>query len=45
MTTKLRKSNIEWQLTEEEVIEKSFDWIKKTIKDYDAIVERFHSNL
>jgi len=45
ITTQLRKSNIEWQLTEEEVIEKRFDWIKKTIKDYDAIVERFHSNL
>jgi tRNA (guanosine-2'-O-)-methyltransferase len=45
MTTQLRKSNIEWRLTEEEVLEKRFDWIKKTIKDYDAIVERFHSNL
>lgn len=43
VTALLRKSDINWQLTEEEIIEKRFDWIKKTVKDYDAIVERFHS--
>ncbi|WP_296386668.1 RNA methyltransferase [Winogradskyella sp.] len=42
VTAQLRKSDIKWQLTEEELIEKRFDWIKKTIKDYDAIVERFY---
>jgi len=42
VTSKLRKSNVKWQLTEEEQIEKRFDWIKKTIKNYDAIVERYH---
>lgn len=41
VTSKLRKSNIKWQLSEKEMIEKRFDWIKKTIKNYDAIVERY----
>ena len=43
VTAQLRKSNINWQLTEAEIIEKRFDWIKKTIKDYDAIVEHYKS--
>ena len=43
VTAQLRKSNINWELTEEEIIEKRFDWIKKTIKDYDAIVEHYQS--
>ncbi|WP_439152459.1 TrmH family RNA methyltransferase [Winogradskyella sp.] len=43
VTSKLRKSEIPWQLTEEELIEKRFDWIKKTIKNYDAIVEHYQS--
>jgi tRNA (guanosine-2'-O-)-methyltransferase len=41
VTAQLRKSDIRWQLTEEELIEKRFDWIKKTIKNYDAIVEHY----
>jgi len=43
VTAQLRKSTIKWQLTEEEIIKKRFDWIKKTIKDYDAIVEHYQS--
>ncbi len=43
VTAQLRKSDIIWQLTEEELIEKRFDWIKKTIKNYDAIVEHYKS--
>ncbi|MDN3493028.1 TrmH family RNA methyltransferase [Winogradskyella bathintestinalis] len=42
VTAQLRKSDIKWQLTEEEIMEKRFDWIGKTLKDYDAIVERFN---
>lgn len=41
VTAQLRKSNIKWQLTEEEIIEKRFDWINKTVKDYDYIVEHY----
>jgi len=44
VTSKLRKSNINWRLTEAELIEKRFDWIKKTIKNYDAIVERYYAS-
>lgn len=44
VTSKLRKSDINWRLTEAELIEKRFDWIKKTIKDYDAIVERYYAS-
>lgn len=44
VTSKLRKSNINWQLSEKEIIEKRFDWIKSTVKDYDAIVERYLAN-
>lgn len=42
VTTKLRLSDISWQLTIEEQQEKRLDWIKKTIKSYDEIVERFY---
>ncbi len=45
VTSKLRKSDINWQLSEDELIEKRFDWIKKTIKNYDAIVERYKSEI
>jgi tRNA (guanosine-2'-O-)-methyltransferase len=43
VTAKLLKSEIDWKLTDKELLEKRFDWIKKTIKNYDAIVERYHS--
>lgn len=43
VTTKLKQSNIHWQLTEAEMLEKRLDWAKKTIKSYDDIVARFYS--
>jgi tRNA (guanosine-2'-O-)-methyltransferase len=43
VTAQLRKSTLKWQLTEKELIEKRFDWVKKTIKNYDAIVEHYKS--
>lgn len=42
VTAQLRKSDILWKLSETEILEKRFDWIKKTIKNYDAIVERYY---
>lgn len=42
VTTKLRQTTINWQLTEEEMLEKRLDWITKTIKSYDEIVGRFY---
>ena len=44
VTARLRKSTIKWKLTEKEILEKRFDWIKKTIKNYDAIVEHYRLN-
>lgn len=44
VTTKLKQSSINWQLSELEKNEKKLDWIKKTIKSYDAIVERFYED-
>ncbi|GAA3653718.1 TrmH family RNA methyltransferase [Flavivirga jejuensis] len=43
VTTKLRQTSIDWQLTDQEVLEKRLDWCKKTIKSYDEIVARFYS--
>ena len=40
---RLRKSNINWQLTEEERTDSELQWIKKSLKDADRIVERFYS--
>ncbi|MFL0353554.1 TrmH family RNA methyltransferase [Xanthomarina sp. GH4-25] len=42
VTTKLKQTNIHWELTEIEQQEKRLDWIKKTIKSYDEIVARFY---
>lgn len=42
-TTKLRASNIDWQLTEEESNIKRLEWIKKTIHSYDRIVEHYYA--
>ena len=43
VTTKLRASTINWQLSEEEKNQKKLDWIKKTIHSYDSIVEHFYA--
>lgn len=43
VTSRLRQTtHVNWKLTEEEVNEKRLDWIKKTIKSYDKISERFY---
>ncbi|WP_298550987.1 RNA methyltransferase [uncultured Algibacter sp.] len=44
VTTKLRKLDMNWQLSKDEMAEKRLDWCKKTIKSYDEIVERFYEN-
>ena len=44
VTTKLKQTDIPWQLTQNEVLEKRLDWCKKTIKSYDEITERFYEN-
>jgi tRNA (guanosine-2'-O-)-methyltransferase len=41
VTNKLRQSRVNWHLSEHEQLEKRLDWISKTLKSYDRIVERF----
>ncbi|CAH8289969.1 tRNA (guanosine-2'-O-)-methyltransferase [Mariniflexile fucanivorans] len=42
VTTKLKQTDVNWQLTDEEILEKRLDWIKKTIKSYEEIVARYY---
>ncbi len=42
LTSRLRKSNIDWHLTEEQILQKRLDWARKSIKDIARIEERFN---
>ena len=41
VTTKLRKTAVNWQLTDAEKEVLYFDWVKKTIKNVDKIIEHY----
>ena len=41
LTNRLRNSEVKWQLTEEEILEKRIDWTRKTIKDIDFITKKY----
>lgn len=41
LTHRMRKETNDWQLTESEKSSLSFNWIKKSIKNADALIERF----
>lgn len=41
ITNRLRQSNINWQLTEDEILEKRLDWTRKSIKDIEFIERKF----
>ena len=43
LTNRLRKSDIDWHLTEEEILEKKLLWAKHTIKDIKRIEARYFS--
>jgi tRNA (guanosine-2'-O-)-methyltransferase len=43
LTERLRKSSIQWQLSEDEIIEKRLQWAKNTIKDIKRIEVRYYS--
>lgn len=42
LVTRMRQSNLDWQLTEEEQFEIKMKWMRNTIKASDAIIERFY---
>jgi tRNA (guanosine-2'-O-)-methyltransferase len=44
VTSKLKKSKIDWQLTSSEKEEIYLNWIRKTIKNVDQIEDRFFKN-
>ncbi|OYQ35155.1 rRNA methyltransferase [Flavobacterium cyanobacteriorum] len=41
LTSRLRKSAVEWGLTADEILEKRIDWTRKSIKDIDFVTERY----
>src|SRR6187402_373500 len=41
ITNRLRNSDVNWQLTEEEILVKRMDWAKKSIKDIKRIEARY----
>ncbi len=42
LTTRLRKTNLPWQLTEDEILEKRLSWAKNSIKDIKRIEARYY---
>lgn len=44
LTNRIRKSSIEWQLTEEELLDKRLDWTRKSIKDIAYIESRYYES-
>lgn len=38
----LRKSDLQWALTDLEILEKRLDWTKKSIKDVEGVLGRYH---
>jgi len=45
LTTRLRDSNVNWNLSEEEKNEKRLDWCKKTINNVEQIIDRFYTHI
>ncbi|EHO08875.1 TrmH family RNA methyltransferase [Myroides odoratimimus] len=41
LTTRVRNSDVEWRLKEEEILAKRIDWARKSIKDIDFVTERY----
>jgi tRNA (guanosine-2'-O-)-methyltransferase len=45
LTNRLRESNINWHLSEDEILEKRLDWAQNSIKDIKRIKARYFSKL
>lgn len=41
ITNRLRKSDINWKLTDDEILDKRIDWSRKSIKDIDFITQKY----
>ena len=44
VTQQIRSSDVSWQLSEMEFLEKRLDWTKKSIKNVEGIISRYHSH-
>ena len=44
VVTRLKQSEVAWQLSEEEKLQLELEWTKKTIKASDEIIERYYHN-
>lgn len=44
LTARLRESKIQWRFSEQEQLEKRFDWITKNLKNVQDLVERFQAS-
>lgn len=44
ISNKLRESDLNWKLTEIEIIKKRLDWSKKSIQSIEGILQRYHNN-
>ncbi|WP_109298692.1 RNA methyltransferase [Aquimarina sp. AU474] len=42
VTSKLRATELNWELSEEEKLEKRMEWAKKIIKSHEQIIARYH---
>lgn len=42
LTNRLRRSNVDWHLTQEEMMEKRLDWARNSIKDIERIEARYY---
>ena len=42
LTNRLRNSELDWQLTESEILEKRLDWARNSIKDIKRIEARYY---
>jgi tRNA (guanosine-2'-O-)-methyltransferase len=45
LTNRLQKSNMDWQLSEEEILDKRLAWARNSIKDIKRIEERYYTEL
>ncbi len=44
VTSKLRASDVRWQLSQEEKLQKRMQWAKKIIKSHEKIIERYYKD-
>ncbi|CAM4237454.1 TrmH family RNA methyltransferase [Zobellia nedashkovskayae] len=45
LAVKMRATNLEWRLTEEEKLEKRLDWTKKSVRSIDDILKRYETEI